>query len=50
MGISETLRERARELRELAKNPEAANIKELLHHLAHECERIAAEHAAKARS
>jgi len=38
---SEILRQKAREIRQLAKDADAANIKALLDHLARECERIA---------
>jgi len=38
---SEILRQKAREIRQLAQQSDAANIKDLLDHLARECERIA---------
>jgi hypothetical protein len=38
---SDVLRQKAREIRELARDADAANIKDLLDHLARECERLA---------
>ena len=41
MTIAEALREQARGLRTLAANPHAQHLKDLLIHLAEECDRLA---------
>lgn len=38
---SDVLRQKAREIRQLARDRDAVNIKDLLSHLAHECDRLA---------
>lgn len=39
----EVLRQKAHEIRQLARDSDASNIKDLLSHLADECERLAQE-------